>query len=277
MKPICKTFACCCGAWIVGTLLLVTGCRSHRAVVGTGAPSALRDRYAAAVAERLTYDNLQSRVTLRLGSTTLKGTLRMEAGRRIMLAVNAPLLGFEVARVEMEGDSVWMINKMEKSYAAASLADLRRRVGGDLTVEALQCLMTGRMYLPNSGPAEASDFGQFTWTAQADGSMTGLYSQGGQYTLTYVIGADDRLREVIIAVAARDAEMRWSYADYAVTPDGPWPGGEVLAAQIAERSLRLELSLGTPTTGIPLWTRFTPSRSYREVSFGDLLDALKKR
>lgn len=259
-------------------LPLLAGCHRSRSVVGgdSSYSKADRERYEAALKGYVAYQSLQSKVVFRMGGKSLKGTLRMVEGKHLMLAVNAPLLGFEVARVEMEHDSVWIINKFDKTYAIGTFTEMQERLGTDVSLEALQCLLIGRMYLPGRGAAAASDFKQFMWTTMVDGSLVGEYSQDARYTITYVIGENNRLKEVVLKVPARDVEVRWSYEKYASVGKTFWPGSETLSAHIADKQVKGEMTLGTPTFSIPMWNRFVPSRGYKRVSVVELMNAVKK-
>lgn len=259
-------------------LPFLTGCNRSRSVVGgdSSYSKAEQERYEAALKDFVAYQSLQSKVVFRMGGKSLKGTLRMVEGKRLMLAVNAPLLGFEVARVEMDHDSVWVVNKFDKTYAISTFSEMQERLGIDISLEALQCLLIGRIYLPGHGVATTSDFKRFSWTAMVDGSLVGEYSQDTRYTITYVIGENNRLKEVVLQVPARDVEVRWSYGGYASVGKTFWPGSETLAARVAGKQVKGEMTLGTPSFSIPVWSGFVPSRGYRRVSVVELMNAVKK-
>jgi len=259
-------------------LLLLSGCSRSRSVVGgdSSYSKADRERYESVVKEHIAYQSLQSKIVFRMRGKSLKGTLRMVEGKRLMLAVNAPLLGFEIARIEMDEDSVWMVDKLDKMYAVGTFSEMKERLGTDISLEALQSLLTGRMYLPGRGTATASDFKRFTWTSMVDGSLVGEYSQDARYVMSYVIGENNRLKEVALKVPARDVEVRWNYAGYTAVENTFWPGSETLTVHIAGKQLKGEMSLGTPSLSIPMWSRFVPSRSYRRVTAAELMEAIKK-
>ncbi len=263
---------------LICLLPLLSGCNRSRTAVGgdSSYSKADRERYEASLKGLVSYQSLQSKVVFRMRNKSLKGTLRMVDGKRLMLAVNAPLLGFEVARVEMDHDSVWIVNKFDKTYATGTFSEMKECLGTDISLEALQCLLVGRMYLPGRGPASASDFRQFAWTSMVDGSLVGEYSQDSRYVMTYVIGDNSRLKEVSLKVPVRDVEVRWDYAGYTAVGGDFWPGSETLTAHVAGRQVKGEMTLGAPTFSIPMWSRFVPSRGYRKVSAGELMEAIKK-
>lgn len=79
-------------------------------------------------------------------SATMK--VYMERGKLTMISLRAPLFG-EVARIEVDADSILMVNKMKKRYYSKSLKEYSA-VAPDLN-EDLQALLLGRMFVIGSG------------------------------------------------------------------------------------------------------------------------------
>ncbi len=85
-------------------------------------------------------------------SATLK--VFMERNKLTLISVRAPFLG-EVARIEVDKDSVLIVNKFKKRYYSRPIAEISQMVP-DLT-EDLQSLLLGRMFVVGSGQLDKGD------------------------------------------------------------------------------------------------------------------------
>ena len=70
----------------------------------------------------------------------LSGQLRMRKDSLVWLSVTAPM-GVEVARVKVSTDSVWVINRLEKTYLAEPLADVAQHFGMPIGLPWIETLL----------------------------------------------------------------------------------------------------------------------------------------
>jgi len=70
----------------------------------------------------------------------LSGQLRIAKDSIVWLSVTAPM-GVEVIRAKCSNDSVWVLNRMEKTYLAESLDDVSAKLGMPLSLPLLQTLL----------------------------------------------------------------------------------------------------------------------------------------
>ena len=70
----------------------------------------------------------------------LSGQLRIRRDSIVWLSVTAAL-GVEVGRIKVSNDSVWMINRLEKTFLAESLDSLSAQVGMPLSLPWIQTLL----------------------------------------------------------------------------------------------------------------------------------------
>ena len=70
----------------------------------------------------------------------LSGQLRMRKDSLVWLSVTAPM-GVEVARVKVSTDSVWVINRLEKTYMAETLADVAQHFGMPIGLPWIETLL----------------------------------------------------------------------------------------------------------------------------------------
>ena len=70
----------------------------------------------------------------------LSGQLRMAKDSIVWLSVTAPL-GIEVARIKVSNDSVWVLNKVDKTYLAESLDDVSSRLKTPISLPIVQNML----------------------------------------------------------------------------------------------------------------------------------------
>ena len=70
----------------------------------------------------------------------LSGQLRMRKDSLIWLSVTASM-GIEVARVKVSNDSVWILNRLEKTYLAEPMENVAQYLGIPLSLTLLQTLL----------------------------------------------------------------------------------------------------------------------------------------
>ncbi|MBP7849953.1 MAG: DUF4292 domain-containing protein [Lentimicrobiaceae bacterium] len=139
------------GFWLIVALILIVAlnaCRSVKPVADVEVTevayamvpqqmqenafvfSGMTARYAA------TYTDTESR------TTSFSGQIRMLQDSLIWVSV-APVLGIEVFRVMIRPDSVFILNRLEKSYTRESFDFIARMTGSPLDFPVLQALLLG--------------------------------------------------------------------------------------------------------------------------------------
>lgn len=113
-------------------LLLVTAsCASRKKVVTPSQPQAF---------EWLTANLSIDAEGNGMAFNDLSGQLRMRKDSVIWLSVTATL-GVEVLRAKVRNDSIWVLNRLEKSYLSESLDTLSEQLGLPLSLPWMQTLL----------------------------------------------------------------------------------------------------------------------------------------
>ena len=115
----------------LGLLLVASSCASRKKTVVPPQPQAFEWMTAnmdiQAEGNGMTFDDLS-------------GQLRMRKDSLVWLSVTAPM-GVEVARVKVSTDSVWVINRLEKTYMAEPLADVAQHFGMPIGLPWIETLL----------------------------------------------------------------------------------------------------------------------------------------
>lgn len=115
---------------IIGCLLIVSSCASRKKTVAPPATSF----------EWLTANlNIQTEGNgLSLGDLT--GQLRMKKDSLVWLNVTAPM-GVEMLRAKVSNDSIWILNRLDKSYLAEPLDAVSAQLGMPISLPWVQTLL----------------------------------------------------------------------------------------------------------------------------------------
>jgi hypothetical protein len=116
---------------LLALLLAATSCASRKKTVAPTPPQAFEWMTAnldiQAEGNGMSFDNLS-------------GQLRMRNDSIVWLSVTATM-GVEVLRAKVNNDSVWILNRMEKTYLAEPLDSLGAKVGMPLSLPLVQTLL----------------------------------------------------------------------------------------------------------------------------------------
>ena len=116
---------------LLALLLAATSCASRKKTVAPTPPQAFEWMTAnldiQAEGNGMSFDNLS-------------GQLRMRNDSIVWLSVTATM-GVEVLRAKVSNDSVWVLNRMEKTYLAEPLDSLCAKVGMPLSLPLVQTML----------------------------------------------------------------------------------------------------------------------------------------
>lgn len=258
-------------------LVLSVGCRSSKPVSG-GLDKKLKGeakaRYEACLGRNFQYDYLQAKMKYTLGNKSLSGKLNIEHGKRLCMTVT--VLGIEVARVEANTENVVIVDKVDKVYAQVSIAEAASRIGleNEAKLEALEALLLGRIFVPGQGSATKSDFSRLTWWPLDNNELQADYVSD-KYQLSYILNGDNYLVVTQVNVPSKEASFVWEYANPLELENGTMPTRETLSVK-GPQSVSADLSMSSPSVAKKGWTSFSPSSNYKQVSFSELIDIIKK-
>lgn len=263
--------------------LVLTSCHTTRKTIEnlTG-DNTEQVRFEAVVNNGYKYESLVSKVKLSMGKTTLNGKMCVESGNRFALLVNAPLLGFEIGRVEATPEKVYLVDKFDGLYSEVSLSELTQvsALAGH-EMEAVECLMLGRIFIPGVGQASTKDYSRLAWNTltNADGTQgnsVGVY-EGKDYRLVYEINGAGQLVSTTLSVSD-DKEATWKYSNYTeIEKQKSVATTEEINAEYGDsKSIKAGLTMINPALEESAWKAFVPSSSYRKVTFKELAEVLKQ-
>lgn len=140
--------------------------------------------------------------------TRLSVKVYMERDRSVIVSARAPILG-EVARMEILGDSVTLVNKNSRTYHVAGLGSAMAARPGLLGE--FQQILQGRIDADGTGTAQLRAFDVAAMEGKMEASFNYLYGPEG-WTLAVVVAING---------TPLNAELQLSYPNYDPTPLEP--------------------------------------------------------
>lgn len=152
---------------LVVAVALVVSCSSSRKVARTPMIGGLTgtDYIEKVIELSPVWQSLSGKVTLSLStpegvSKVGSATLRLKRDESIQLSV-APLLGIEIARLEISPDGILALDRLNKRYVQVSFEEVNSWAHTDLSFAILQSLFLNELFVPGKQRVAVTDAGDF--------------------------------------------------------------------------------------------------------------------
>lgn len=215
------------------TLFAASGCRSTKVVdsendgsteiVGgeAAAVKGLPARYVALANSWKPWNTLEVSAKVQISSPVkLNGAGKVYMKRGEWISVSVRMLGFEVATLWIDNDTIVAVDKYHKKYLAESTASLFGTAG--VTVADMQDLLLGRAFLNGKGTATSADLNRFDLREADNGWYLLPKSQPEKFTYGFLVSLTaNELRGAAIDVDGYGS-VAANYADYFESRTSGW-------------------------------------------------------
>lgn len=163
------------------------------------------------------------------------GYLTMERGRSVNLSMR--VLGMEVASLYLTQDSVVVIDRWNKRYISQGLTKFLN--GFPVTIDNLQDLLLGRLFLVGEGSIDAKDADKFIF--DADGSVWGCKPRSENDLFGYAfVASGTNLMYLHIFAGKGDGEA--AYGEPEPTPCGVIASGVTVKTKAGKKNINATLT-----------------------------------
>lgn len=206
----------------------------------------------------------------------VSGTLRIKRGEVIQLSV-APLLGIEVARMEITPDRILVVDRLNKRYVEASFDMLSQLANTELNFNILQSLMLNELFLPDKPQLAVEDAGKFRVSSESDKALLETKS-GKVFTYRFwTTAAEGLLAKTCIGVNGTNYVLDWNYDDFGSLDNKLFPQRMIVGlGEGADKKFSLDMKLSRLSTGGGWNTRTELSSKYKKIELQELLKQLLK-
>ncbi len=268
--------------YLYTTLLLVallTGCKSSKkvATVEMGDAKTHAGFFDSIQKQAFAFNSMTARIQadVKLGKNDISSRvdLKILKDEALQLSI-VPFLGVEVFRVEMTPDSVLVIDRMNRQYVYESFVNLKGKLPITFNYYNLQALFVNRLFFPGEKEVTSKHYNKFL--LKQEGSMAEVRakdSMGMQYT--FLADGEEKLLSTYITDAANRYAVQWTYADFRINGDQPFPN--LMDTQVmADGALvgGIKMYFNRIQTDVPVTINLVVPDKYKRTSFAEMFKSL---
>lgn len=262
--------------------LLLAGCSTSRTTTKAPMIGGLTGKaYAEKVIELAPqWATLSGKVSLNLsmdGKKDLKvnGTLRLKRGESIQILIT-PLLGIEMARMEITPDGILAIDRMGKRYAQASFGEINDMLRTSIGFEILQSLFLNEVFLPGKTNLRTSDANQFLVTQEGEQACMDVKASGTLSYRFFTSTEQGLLQETCIGLPDTPYRLSWKYDEFQNVEQRLFPQQQHMEvkANSGSKTATLDMKLSRLSVGGSWETRSEVSSRYKRIEVTDLINIL---
>lgn len=229
----------------------------------------------------VTAQNIVSKIECSIGGMgsdmSVDGKLQMRRNQIVRITLYAPILGFEVGKLEFTPEYVMLVNKMHKQYVRSSYTDVPFLKSNKLDFYAIQALFWGELFVPgvtNIDEKAAQSFFidsqnrialnhnnlKFAWLTDASKALITGFEAGLSST-----------------ESASQAVAKSQYSDFVVVENKQFPKKIAVSFSLdsaGKGPFKLELKLGKITTDGSWDATSTVPAKYQSINVDDLFKSL---
>lgn len=226
-----------------------SGCGSKKNIISTDGSVAAKSQEQLlddALAAQINYKTISGKVSLELmrGDQTsgmkVNSQLKLIKDQEIQLSLRAPFINSEVFRLNITPDSVFVIDRLSKKYAAENIGELGMQKGIQFNFNNMQALFTNALFVPGKNTVEKKDYDSFSITMQ--GGLFYLLTKdkkGIQYHFS--IDANDRVTSTNISGTTNEYALLWNYKDFIKESGYTYPS--LMQADVTVKKKRVKLNM----------------------------------
>jgi len=261
-------------------LILLGGCKSSKkvATVDSEGAKAHREFFDSMLKQSFQFTTLSARMNVDLNipgkEVSSRVDLKMVKDSALMLSVQ-PILGIEMFRLEMNKDSIKVIDRMGKRYVAENYANLTDESSLVFNFYNLQSLFVNRIFLPGEQSILPEAYNRFL--LDQEGSRAEVKTKDKMGLLyTFLADGEEKLLSTHIATSSESHALKWNYSDFRLTEGQPFPmlmdvrffsGGSFKGG--------VKMGFSKVQTNIPVKIESSIPDKYKRITLADILKSLK--
>lgn len=226
-------------------------------------------------------DNLtaRARIELNVGSSSpmsVNANMRVRRGEIIRFSV-APILGIEVARIDITPDKIMAVDRMNKRYVELGFAEISSLLNTELDFNILQSLILNEIFIPGKDKLSVADASGFTLSPYADRARLQVKGTKRIGYSFFTSATDGRLEETVIALKDLPYSLHCRYADFTMLGNDVFPQSIEMMSEGTEKKYSLDMKLSRINTDSNWDSKTELSSKYRKMSVQELLKLFIKQ
>jgi len=257
------------------TICLLVGCHPSKSVV-TKPKRQDMDALKSLILEKPPVNVLTSKVNFWFSSkegvnVSMKGSIKLKMDSCMILSLQ--FSGIELASCLIRPDSVVIISRLDKIYAAENLKNLPYSTSGLYSI--LGQVLTNRIFIPGKQEPREKDLNAFVWLKQKDGMKLNLNQR--DYALSYLMDDNQQYTQMNLKMVDALNELTVNYSDFQETKTITFPNlVEINAKTNLEdnktTTLKLKVTYLKPVFNSAVDFSFTIPPKYKKVTVKELFE-----
>ncbi|MBR6283883.1 MAG: DUF4292 domain-containing protein [Muribaculaceae bacterium] len=261
---------------LVASLVLLTSCHARKGAVVTsqnGGTSTemptttdIALRLDAIVASTGAWTTLKASGNISIsGGTSFSSAVQVRMVRDQALYISLrPLLGIEAGRLIIRGDSLYVVNKLQKQYLAEKVSLLT--AGIPATVGMMQDMFLGRPFVMGEGSLNASRKQLVTITPAGNGCTIAPITQPRDFSYAFSCNEKNQVTSLDVRLTRGGTAYSMTYGDVQRTLAGNIAHALQLVTDIKGKAFRLKLDYGDITWNEAVDTSFSIPAGYQRIN-----------
>lgn len=180
-----------------------------------------------------------------------------------------PLLGIEAGRLVIKGDSLFVINKLQKLYMAEKVSLLT--AGVPATVGMMQDLFLGRAHIMGQGSLNASRQGQVEVVVDGSKRIVKPKAQPRDFSYAFAYDEDKHILSLDVKLAKGDAAYSMTYGDVRRTLAGSIAHSIKFNTDVKGKPVGLEMDYDQIIWNEAVDTQFSVPANYKRQDARSLM------
>ncbi|MEN9919548.1 MAG: hypothetical protein RL662_1984 [Bacteroidota bacterium] len=198
----------------------------------------------------LKYTTISGKVLVELipaGKTSgmkVNSRLKIKKDDIIQLSILAPFINTEVIRLNITPDSVFLIDRMAKKYAAEDIKKLEKEKNIQFNYNNMQALFTNTLFVPGKKQITKTDYNSFVVEINSEKNEIRTKDKAN-ILYNFIIDANDRIIATNIASEKNaNYSMNWSYEDFIKDAQHIYPTKMTTRIEIQKKQATLVMNYG---------------------------------
>ena len=207
--------------------------------------------------------------------TRVNASLRIRRGEAIQLLVT-PVLGIEVARLELTPQGLLLVDRMNKRFVRASFTEVSRILHVELDFHSLQALFLNELFLPGKRGLSLDDVASFVLTME--GSRAKLQPKKNKRVIYqfFTSTQNGSLEKTIVGLKGTPYALDWNYGDFTNLEGRLFPRKTSINVRGTSKGYALNLKMSRLSVDNK-WSGLTKlSSKYKEITLEEILKVLVK-
>ena len=235
--------------------------------------------FASVLEHTFQFNTLSARMKLEFSSPdnelNSRANLKMIYNDRLQLSIQ-PVFGIEMFRIEMNNDSIKVLDRMNKRYMIDSYDNLKRELDIDFNFQNLQALFTNQIFIPGEKDISAKHYNRFRMTKNNNSAELKIKDKNGIF-YTFTADSDEKLLSTCIGSLSSNA-LVWDYNDFQTISRQRFPlkmTAYLSSGNITQGTIKLTFS--SPEINTPLKTDFNIPSGYSRVTTEQIIKLLTQK